>query len=417
MLIGARTEERAGVEDSRAERPEWGARTWWVLAFGAVLSLVLIFLTVDPWLDEVGFLAGGFDVHVYRDGAWKIYHDHPLYTETTHRGLSYTYTPFSTLVFLPILAVPWAMVTNSWLALNICVLYGCVLLCWRVLGYRLTWRLAGLSALLTATCMFLEPIRTTLYYGQINLVLMALILWDFARPERSRLRGIGVGLAAGIKLVPLYFVAQFLVLRQWRAAVTASAVFVATILIAGAVLPSDSEQYWTKTFFESDRIAPDTQPANQSLRGAIAHLTGHQVPQWLWLLIAVPVAIGGLLLAAALYNRGEKLLTVTLAGLTSCAVSPFSWNHHWVWFLPLFVYLVHRAQADPRWWSAAGFLYLATGAWAYHWTDTWVVVGWFLFPPSWPISQILLNCYVIVYAVIVGCVVHRLRRGPGLSTV
>ncbi|MEC3915753.1 glycosyltransferase 87 family protein [Nocardia sp. CDC160] len=386
-----------------------------MLVFGAALSLVLIFLTVDPWLDQVGFLAGGFDVHVYRDGAWKIYNDHPLYTETTHRDLSYTYTPFSTLIFLPLLGIPFEAVTNTWLAVNICVLYVCVLLCWRVLGHRLTWRLAGMSALLTATCMFLEPVRTTLYYGQINLVLMALILWDFSRPERGRLRGIGVGLASGIKLVPLYFVAQFLVLRQWRAALVAASTFVLTIVIAWIALPDDSKQYWTKTFFQSDRIAPDTQPANQSIRGTIAHLTGHQVPQWLWLLLAVPVAVGGLLLAAALYNRGERLLTVTVAGLTSCAVSPFSWNHHWVWFLPLFIYLVQRAETSPRWWSAVGFLYLATGAWSYHWNDTWVVVGWFLFPPSWPISQILLNCYVIVYAIIIGCVLYRLRTRPVLS--
>ncbi|MGW2660439.1 glycosyltransferase 87 family protein [Nocardia tengchongensis] len=389
----------------------WNRATCWVLACGAVLSLVLIFTTVDPWLDQVGFLAGGFDVHVYRDGAWKIYNHHPLYTETTHRGLSYTYTPFSTLIFLPILGIPWADVTNTWLALNICVLYACVLLCWKVLGYQLTWSLAGVSALLTATCMFVEPIRTTLYYGQINLVLMALILWDFSRPEHSRLRGIGVGLAAGIKLVPLYFVAQFLVLRRWRAALTAAAAFVLTIALAAAVLPADSREYWTRTFFQSDRIAPDTQPANQSLRGAIAHLTGAPVPQWLWLLVAVPVAIGGLVLAAVLYNRGERLLTATIAGLTSCVVSPFSWNHHWVWFLPLFVYLVHRARTDVRWWAAVGLLYVATGAWAYHWTDRWVVVGWFLFPPSWPAYQVLLNCYVLVYVVITACLIISLRRG------
>lgn len=410
MLNGAETKDRAVASDSGAPPRPWSRSTLWVLACGAALSLALIFTTVDPWLDQVGFLAGGFDVHVYRDGAWKIYNGHPLYTESTHRGLSFTYTPFSTLSFLPMLAIPWGHVTNTWLALNICVLYACVQLCWRVLGYRLTWKLAGLSALLTATCMFLEPVRTTLYYGQINLVLMALILWDFSRPPRSRIRGVGVGLAAGIKLVPLYFVAQFVVLRQWAAAVMAAATFVFTIGLAGAVLPADSRQYWTHTFFQSNRIAPDTQPANQSLRGTIAHFMGGQVPQWLWLLLAAPVAIGGLVLAAELYRRGERLLTVTLAGLTSCVVSPFSWNHHWVWFLPLFVYLVHRAMSDPSWWAAAGFLYVATGAWAYHWTDTWVVVGWFLFPPSWPISPILLNCYVIVYVVIAGCLIASVRR-------
>lgn len=394
------------VGDSRDRSdPIWNGRTLIVLAVWAALSITLVFATVDPWLDQVGILAGGFDVHVYRDGAWKIVHGHPLYTEPTHRGLSYTYTPFSTLMFLPIVAVPWGAVTNCWLVLNVCVLYGCVLLCWRILGYRFTARLAGVSALVAGAAVFLEPIRTTLYYGQINLILMALILWDFSRADRSRLRGFGVGVAAGIKLVPLFFVLQFAVLRQWRSALVAVATFLSTIVVAGLVLRSDSRQYWTSTFFQSDRIAPDTQPANQSIRGAIAHFSGHQVPQWLWLLIAAPVAILGLLVAAELERRGERLLSVAYTGLTSCAVSPFSWNHHWVWLLPLFVYLIHRARTSPRWWGAAGLLYIATGAWAYHWNPHWVVVGWFLFPPSWPISPILLNCYLLVYVIITGCLI------------
>lgn len=386
-----------------------------LLAGTAVLSLVLIFTTVDPWLDQAGMLVGGFDVHVYRDGAWKIVHHHPLYTEQTHRGLYYTYTPFSTLIFLPILAVPWAAVTNTFLVLNVCVLYVCVLLCWRVLGYRFTGRLALVSALLALTCAFLEPVRSTLYYGQINLALMGLVLWGFSRAPGSRLRGIGVGLAAGIKLVPLFFVAQFVVLRQWRAAMVASITFVATIVVAAAVLRSDSRQYWTHTFFESDRIAPDTMPANQSIRGVIAHITDRQAPVWLWLLIAVPVAVAGLWVAAELNRRGEVLLGVTVAGLTSCAVSPFAWNHHWVWFVPLLVDLVNRAQSQARWWWAAAGLYVAVGAWAYHWNDRWVVTGWFLFPPSWPISPILLNCYVIVYAVILGCLITRILRTRPVS--
>lgn len=384
-----------------------------MLAVGAVVALILLFATVDPWLDKSGILVGGLDVHVYRDGAWRILHGRPLYTEPTFYGLLYTYTPFSALAFLPIERVPWAAVTDTWLAVNMVVLLGCVLLSWRILGYRIGRRLFGLSVLLTATCVFIEPVRTTLYYGQINLLLMLLVLWDFSRAPHSRGRGLGVGIAAGIKLVPSYFILQFLALRQWRSAATASGVLVATVVVSGVVLPADSRQYWTSTFFQSGRIAVDTHPANQSLRGAMAHLLGRPAPVWLWLILACVVATVSSTIVAALYRYGESLLAVTLAGLTACVISPYAWGHHWVWFVPLLVYLVHRAQYRRSWWIAAVALYVSIGAWAYHWSPTWVSIGVFLLPPSWPVSPILMNAYVIAYFAVLGCagvLVRRLRR-------
>ncbi len=395
----------------------FGRTTLFILACTSALSGVLLFATVDPHLREVGMLAGGLDTHIYRDGAFRVLRDIPLYQDPTLAGLSYTYTPFSTLTFLPIAAVPWGWVNGVWAALNLTMLFGCVLLCWKLLGYKLTRRLLVVSGLITLTCTFLEPVRSTLYYGQINLILMALVLLGFSRGESSRARGIGVGLAAGIKLVPLFFVVQFAVLRQWRAACTAAGTFLATVVLAWIVLPADSKQYWTSTFFQSNRIAPDTQPANQSLRGAIAHLTDHPVQLRYWLLLAVPVAVVGLLVSAALYERGDRLLGVSVSGMTACAVSPFAWDHHWVWFVPLFVYCVHRAQWEPRWWGVAGALYVAVGAWSYHWTETWVVVGWFLFPPSWPTWPILSNMYVIVYLVVLGCAIRHLGIRRGWATI
>lgn len=280
-----------------------------------------------------------------------------------------------------------------------------------MLGYRVTPRLALASALLTAACTFAEPVRTTLYYGQINLWLMLLVLWDFSRAENSRLRGLGVGIAAGIKLTPLYFIAQYLAQRRWRAACTAALTFAATIAVTGLILPRDSYHYWTSTFFQSSRIAPDAHPANQSLRGAIAHLFHGPAPIWLWLLIAVPVTIVALWLSAVLVRRGEPLLSVLLGGLTACTVSPYSWGHHWVWFVPLLVYLIHRAQTRSRWWFAAGGLYLAIAAWTYTYTPTWVSVGTFLLPPSWPLSQVLMNIYVILYSLVLVGIAMLVRAG------
>ncbi|MFI6866539.1 glycosyltransferase 87 family protein [Nocardia sp. NPDC050406] len=384
--------------------------TIFLLGALAVLSVTLLLTTVDPWLDKAGFLVGGLDAHVYRDGALRILEHRPLYTEPSIRGLLYTYTPFSTIVFLPIVLVPWSYVTNVWLTLNVLVLIACVRLAFRMLGYRSTTRLTVVSALLALGCVFLEPVRTTLYYGQINLMLMLLVLWDFSRDDGDRLRGTGVGIAAGIKLVPGFFIFQFAVLRQWRTAVTAAAVFLATIALAWVVLPADSRQYWLSTFMKSDRIADDGHPSNQSLRGALAHVMGHPPPVWLWLLVAGVCAVAGALLAKRLYDRGERLLAVVLSGMTACAISPFSWGHHWVWFVPLLVYIVHRALRSPRWWLVALALYVSVAAWTYQYTETWVSVGVFLLPPTWPFAQIFMNAYVIVYAVTLGAAWWLVRR-------
>ncbi|GAB2509592.1 glycosyltransferase 87 family protein [Nocardia heshunensis] len=372
--------------------------TVFVLALSAATALTLLFTTVDPRLEKAGILAGGLDVHIYREGAWRLLHGHSLYAEETVGGLLYTYTPFSAIVFMPGLAVPAAWITDAFLLVNVVVLYACVLLCWRMLGYRITPRIAGIAALLAITCLFLEPVRTTLFYGQINLVLMLLVLWDFARPDDSRARGIGVGLAAGVKLVPAFFIVQYLALRQWRAAATATAALAATIALAWIVSPGESRQYWFSTFFHADRIAPETDPANQSIRGVLAHLSGGSSPVWLWLILAGAVAIAGLWLSVALYRQDERLLSVTLAGMTACAISPFSWGHHWVWFVPLLVHLVHRAQTRPGWWIAAAALFVSAGAWTYQWTPDFASVGVFVLPKPWHSEPILENAHVLVFA-------------------
>ena len=194
-----------------------------VLVLWAIASVVLVFTTVRPWMPTIGIFAGGADLDVYRDGARHVMEDLPLYTEPVIHGLLYTYTPFSTLMFIPFGLLPGGIDKYIWMGANVLLLVAIVALCWRMLGYRITPYLVGVSALLAVACTFLEPVRTTLFYGQINLVLMALVLWDVSRGENSKLKGVGVGIAAGIKLTPAYFVLYYLVLRQWRAAAVAVA--------------------------------------------------------------------------------------------------------------------------------------------------------------------------------------------------
>lgn len=374
-----------------------------VLVAWASLSVVLALTTVGPTANW-GLFDGGGDLDVYRKGSWHVLSGLPLYDFPVDKKLFYTYTPFSAVVFTPLELLPAEPDRHFWLALNLVVLTAVVVQSWRLLGYRVDRRLVGVSVLVALGCVFLEPVRTTLFFGQINLILMLLILCDAvgAGRSRSRFAGIGTGLAAGIKLTPLYFVAYFLTLRQRRVAVTAVATFAATVVVGLVLLPRDSLTYWTGTFLRSERIGDRLgHPSNQSLRGMLARLLHDDPPIWLWLALAVPVAVASLALAVWLYRTGERLLSVTVVGLSSAVVSPFSWSHHWVWVVPLFVWLVHRALASWRWWLAPAALFVVLGSWPFWFRNLPDPrIGFYLFPYTYVPEVLLRNAYVWLFAVL-----------------
>ena len=84
------------------------------------------------------------------------------------------------------------------------------------------------------------------------------------------------------------------------------------------------------------------------------------------------MVVGGLGLwaAHAAYRAGANLLAISITGMTSCAIGPFSWGHHWVWVLPLLlVATVHAADHARRnrpgtwaWWLAPAAIVVLTFA-------------------------------------------------------
>jgi alpha-1,2-mannosyltransferase len=205
---------------------------------------------------------------------------------------------------------------------------------------RRGWLTVGLAGLL----LWCEPVYETVAFGQINLLVAVLVLADLVRPELARWRGALVGVAAGIKLTPLFFVLYLLVTRRFRAAGTALAGFGVTAVIGAAVLPGDSFAFWSGAFADPARVGSPEHPGNQSLRGLIARAFGDWPGQrLLWLAGAAVLAVLGLWLAARLSARGGELVAVLLCGLTATVVSPFSWVHHWVWVAALLIVLADQA--------------------------------------------------------------------------
>lgn len=285
----------------------------------------------------------GVDLNVYRAGGEVVINGLPLYAGPVTYTNLFTYPPFAALLFVPLTAVPVvplaAVVTVAHVGLVTVAIWKCA----RCLGYATSRELWMTSLALTGFALWLEPVWITVALGQINVLLLVLILWDGFLPASSRWKGVGIGLAVGVKLTPLIFVVYLVLTRQFRAARNAIATFLGTVAVGFLVLPTDAVSYWTSTFLKSNRIGDIASLSNQSAAGALARFTGEQTaPTVLWLTIAGLLGLAGMLIAVWAHRSGETLLAMTLVGLTACAISPFSWDHHWVWLLPLILWLIHK---------------------------------------------------------------------------
>jgi alpha-1,2-mannosyltransferase len=256
---------------------------------------------------------------------------------------SFTYPPFAALLFAvfakaPIGALKAALTIGSVVALAV--------LAGQSLGAAGMRRRAESVFAVSALGLLTWPVAYTLHLGEVNLILAALIGADvLRRHDGGWWQGIGTGLAAGIKLTPLIFVAYLLLTRRVRAAVTAAGVFALTVAAGFAWLPARSRTFWLGgVFYDQSRIGNPANPSDQSLAGAIARLAGTGDPPRTWWLIAVLVTgLAGLAVAVWAHRRGHRLAGAVCCAITGLLVSPLSWTHHWVWVVPLLVWLTVAA--------------------------------------------------------------------------
>ena len=293
------------------------------------------------------------DLHVYLGGAAALEHPGTLYSyvyadQTPDFPLPFTYPPFAALVFYPLSRLPFAVVAFAWQVGIVAALYGVVRISQKLIG-RGT---AAAAMVWTAVGIWIEPLRSTFDYGQINVVLVVAMLWA-AYTSRWWLSGLLVGLAAGIKLTPAITGLYFLGMRRWRAAVFSAAVFAATVAASIGVIGDQARYYFTDLLGDAGRIGPIGTSFNQSWRGAVSRILGHDAGYGPAVLAAI-AATGVLALLAwrALDDddRLGRLLVVQLFGLL---LSPISWTHHWVWLLPLMIWLLDsRSGALAGGWLA-----------------------------------------------------------------
>jgi alpha-1,2-mannosyltransferase len=320
-----------------------------------------------------GLVTNGGDLDIYRHGALRVLDGEALYATKVPPGGWFTYPPFAAIAFVPLAVSSFGVAKVLWMLVSFTAL---VATCWRcatTLGWRPDRRLALLAVAMGAVALDVQAVRGTLWQGQVNLVLMALVVWDLTRPSSSRLRGWSVGVAAGAKLTAVVFVPYLLLTRQWRAAGAAVSAGALTVAASWLVLPADSADYWFHAVFQTDRIGPLAHPGNYSVGGIVATLAapGPMPTAW-WLAGAVGATVLGLCAACGAERIGHRLLAITIVGLLSCTVPPLAWGHHWVWTVPLLAVMVDRAarcsgRARRAWAAGAAAVYVAVFMWFTAW--------------------------------------------------
>ena len=300
------------------------------------------------------------DLWIYMRGGERVANGEPLYTGFIINDLPFTYPPFSGMLFSWLRPLEDITVTKIWHTMSVLAAMIVVWLCFKRLKVEMTPAFVLIIPALTAFFLLgTEPLHGTLFWGQVNIMLMALVCLDFL-PGKYRLPGVGVGLAAGIKLTPAFFGLLFLLQRRWWAALGSFVTFLVTAGL-GFLTVSDAKDFWTDAMFSSDRVGVHSNPGAQSIKSVLVRDYGIE-SGGVWLVLAL-LTVGLVAWAAWLaVQRDDLPAAVGMVGLGACLVSPFSWYHHWVWIVPVAVSVlvgVNRAAARvlaPRGGQLAGLL-------------------------------------------------------------
>ncbi|MBP2182506.1 glycosyltransferase 87 family protein [Amycolatopsis magusensis] len=331
---------------------------FWV---AVLLGLAGAWFTLWPLVESAGYWQ--IDLEVYRNGftAWREDRDIYGVMPETQIGnpLPFIYPPFALLALLPFAALPWYTANTLLVLANFAAIAATVY----VVG-RHVWPAGGprgaimIAALVTPLSTYLEPVGDTFSFGQVNLLLMGLVAVDCLAPKAWWPRGIGVGLAAAVKLTPAAFVLYFLLRKDYRAALVAALTGVAATAVGFVVDFAGSVKFWTGGSDGLAEVSGSPFRTNQAIEAALARFGLSPADVTVWWIVLGLVLLGVTIVAM---RRSDPAPALMANAALALLVSPTSWSHHWVWVVPALVvmlaYVVRRVAESSLtaigWFTAA----------------------------------------------------------------
>ncbi len=302
----------------------------WVISYGRAWPWEPSTIDLQVYVYAVKDMLAGLNIFETKTPFWNLY---------------FIYPPIAAVLMVPLAFGPYAF----WQVVWTLALVGAQQSVLRRCRVPRGWVLGLLGV---AVVLAVEPVRTTLGYGQVNTLLMALVVADLLpdRPgERRRIpQGTLIGLAAAIKLTPMLFVVFAFLAGRRRLAVTGFVSFLVFTGVGALLLFEETLEFFLGLSGGDTRTASPLYTGNQSLLGVFFRLADtSRTTTLLGLAVAGIVALLGTLVAAHWWRRGEQVFAVALVGLCTCLASPLSWTHHYVWILPMAVAVLR--PGTPRW--------------------------------------------------------------------
>lgn len=320
----------------------------WLRTPPATVLATLSMLCAMAW--TYGFLIHRrqVDFEVYLMGG-RHFASPQLYTavQVAWPHLPFTYPPFAALFFSPLAQLPYVVSQVLWSTANLGLLAALIAVSLATLRPLPPeepaidrWRLV---ALLLGPAVMLEPLVLDLSFGQINLLVTALMFADLTGSVGARghqlPRGVLVGVAAALKLTPLIAVPFLFVTRQWRAARNGVVTFFVASVTPFIYNPEASRRYWTFYVTDIHRIGNAAYVSNQSLEGAVSRLAHHVVTGRLMTAATVVIVAVGLANAWRWWQRRSRFLSVLIVVVSGYVASPITWCHHMVGVVPLLLWM------------------------------------------------------------------------------
>jgi alpha-1,2-mannosyltransferase len=305
-----------------------------------ILPFIIQYGKLSPWQPST------IDLQVYVYAVKDMLAGKDIFATTTpFWNLYFIYPPIAAILMTPLAFGPYALWQVVWTGGLVWAQQSVLKRCGAPRGWKLG--LIGIAVLLAV-----EPIRTTLGYGQVNTILMALVIADLlpdAPGERRRIpQGTLIGLAAAIKLTPALFVIFAFLIGKTRVAITAMISFAVFTAIGAILLFRETLVFFGGLSGGDTRTASPLYTGNQSLLGVFFRLgDSSRVTALVGLAVSAILAVLGCLVAAHWWRHEEKVFAVAIVGLTTCLASPLSWTHHYVWILPLGMAVL--SPGVPRW--------------------------------------------------------------------
>jgi alpha-1,2-mannosyltransferase len=260
---------------------------------------------------------------------------------------AFTYPPFAAYFFTPFHLVGFRATMTIWSLASMAALAGVIAVAlrrWLAVAAADAWLISAVGLAPAAVFLF-YPLRSMLVWGQIGNILLAMIVLDlFVVPRRFR--GILIGVAAAIKLLPALFIVWLLARRELGGALRVVVTFALLTLLAAALWPHASIQYWFHVLPSGRDVQLAADPTgiiddpvhwvfgvgkltNQSLRGLFGRPPFLWVGDLPWLVVALGALAGGIAVTVRLLNQRLELAALLALSVTTVLVSPVSWLHYW----------------------------------------------------------------------------------------